>query len=148
MLNKKKFKSFSLLLGQTLYYCNWRDEKKSEKKLQWLNWRGQQHYCRRSNNRNAWCLKLFWRHDKPWINWKLKSVNLKRDRAQLECGKSNICVVQTTSFQRDDFTTHGLRLNFRGKKKITRLIAKGIDDKMCQAVAVFLLSPVQEPPSF
>jgi hypothetical protein len=72
-------------------------------------------------------------------------VNLKRDRAQWGRDKFQIYVIETTSFQRDDFTNRVLRLNFRDKKNLTRLIAKGIDYKVCQILAVFLLSPVQEP---
>ena len=75
-------------------------------------------------------------------------MNRKCDRYELGCGKSHICVIETTSFQRDDFTTHVLHLNSRYKKKLTRLITKFIGDKMCQGLAVFLLSPVQEPTIF
>jgi len=56
-------------------------------------------------------------------------VNLKLDRALLGCGKSHICVIEITSFQREDFMTHGLHLNSRDKKKLTLLIAKGVGDK-------------------
>ena len=74
-----------------------------------------------SNNMNVRFVKLFWRHDKPWINRKVRGVNLRLDQALLECGKSHICVTETTSFQREDLITHALHLNSQGKKKILLL---------------------------
>jgi hypothetical protein len=73
-------------------------------------------------------------------------MNLRLDQALLECGKSNICVTETTSFQREELMTHGMHLNSQGKKKLLLLRVQVI--KMCQVLAVFLLSPVQEPPLF
>jgi len=61
-----------------------------------------------SNNMNVRFVNLFWRHDKPWINRKVRGVNLGLHQALLECGKSCICVTETTSFQREDLMTHGL----------------------------------------
>jgi len=52
-----------------------------------------------SNNMNVRFVNLFWRHDKPWINRKVRGVNLGLHQALLECGKSCICVTETTSFQ-------------------------------------------------
>jgi hypothetical protein len=98
-----------------------------------------------SNNMNARFVNLFWRHDKPWINRKVRGVNLRLDQALLECGKSHICVTETTSFQREDLMTHGLHPNSQGKKL---LLLRVQVTKMCQVLAVFLLSPVQETPLF
>ena len=67
-------------------------------------------------------------------------MNLELDQALLECGKSHICVTETTSFQREDLMTHGLHRNSHGKKKLLLLRVQLI--KMCQVLAVFLLSPV------
>ena len=83
----------------------------------------------RSNNTNVRYVHLFWRHDKPWINRKVWNVNIRLDRTLWKCGKSHICVIKTTSFQRGDFTTHGLHLNSRGKKQLTLLTAKSLGDK-------------------
>ena len=80
----------------------------------------------------------------PWINRKVRGVNLRLDQALFECGKSHICVTETTSFQREDLMTHGLHINSQGKKKLLLLRVQVI--KMCQVLAVFLLSPVQETP--
>ena len=99
-----------------------------------------------SNNMNVRFVSLFWRHDKPWINRKVRGVNLRLDLALLECGKSHICVTETTSFQREDLMIHGLHLNSQDKKKLFLLRVQVI--KMYQVLAVFLLSLMQEPPLF
>ena len=52
------------------------------------------------------------------------SVNLRIDQAVLGCGKSHIRVIETTSFQSED-----CRLNSLGKKQLTLLTAKSLDDK-------------------
>jgi hypothetical protein len=54
----------------------------------------------RSNNTNVRSEILFWRHDKAWINRKVRSVNLRLDRAQIGCGKIPSSCFDTTSFQR------------------------------------------------
>lgn len=40
-----------------------------------------------------------------------------------------IRVIETTSFQREDFMPHGLHLNLRGTKELELFIVKGSDDK-------------------
>jgi hypothetical protein len=39
---------------------------------------------------------------------------------------AHIGVIDTASFVRDDYTTHGLRLNSQGKRRLTHLIAERI----------------------
>jgi len=51
----------------------------------------------RSNNSNVRSVNLFWRHDKPSINWKVRTVNLRLDLVQLGYSKSHI---QVTSDRR------------------------------------------------
>jgi hypothetical protein len=58
------------------------------------------------------------RHDKPWLNRKVKSTNLGLDRALLGHDRSHTGVVDTSLLLRQDFTAHGLHLNSRGKKKL------------------------------
>ena len=41
----------------------------------------------RSNNTNVRFEILFWRHDRPWINRKVRNVNLRLDRALMGCGQ-------------------------------------------------------------
>jgi hypothetical protein len=43
-------------------------------------------------------------------------------------GTSHIGVTDTASIVREEYTTRGLHLNSRGKKKLMLLIAKRIDD--------------------
>lgn len=71
-------------------------------------------------------------------------MNLRLDKTLVGGGKSHNHVSETTSFQKIDFMNHGLNLNSLGKKKLILLIAKCIDDEMCQLLAIFLLSPVQK----
>jgi len=73
----------------------------------------------RSGNTNVRFVNLFWRYDKPWVDRKVRSVNLRIDPAALGCGKSHIHVIETTSFQRED-----CHLNLHGKKTLTLPIAK------------------------
>jgi hypothetical protein len=80
-------------------------------------------------------VNLFRRHDKPWLNKRVKSVNLGLDRALLGHDRSHISVVDTSLLLRQDFTTHGLHLNSREKKKLTHLIAKSLDDNGRSAIS-------------
>jgi hypothetical protein len=50
----------------------------------------------RSNNMNAGFVNKIWRHDRPWIKRKVRSVTNPR----LGCGNSHIHVIETTSVQR------------------------------------------------
>jgi hypothetical protein len=82
----------------------------------------------RTSNNNVGFVNLFERHDKPWMNEKVKSANLRLDQALMGCGTSHIGVTDTTSTVREEHMTHGLHLNSRGKKKLTLLITKRIND--------------------
>jgi hypothetical protein len=70
---------------------------------------------------------LLWRHDKPWMNRKVRSVNLWLDRALLGQDMSHVGVIDTLTFRREEFMTHGLHLNSRGKRRLTLLIADGLN---------------------
>jgi hypothetical protein len=68
------------------------------------------------------------RHDKPWMNKKVRSVNIRLDRALLGHRMSHIGVIDTTTIVREEYTNHGLHLNWRGKRKRTLLIARKLSD--------------------
>ena len=67
--------------------------------------------AQRSRHTNVKLVNLFMRHDKPWLNRRVKSINLGLDRALLGYDRSHIGVVDTSLLLRQDFTTHGLHLN-------------------------------------
>lgn len=58
----------------------------------------------------------------------MKLVNVNLDWALLGHGKSQIRVIDMTSFQRDEFMVHGLHKNSRGQRKLTLLIPKILGD--------------------
>jgi hypothetical protein len=70
---------------------------------------------------------LLKRHDNPWMNRKVRSVNLRLDHALLGQGMSHVGVIDTLTFRREEFTNHGLHLNSRGKRRLTLLIADGLN---------------------
>jgi hypothetical protein len=53
-------------------------------------------------------------------------VNLRLNRALMGHNVALIGVTDTASIVRDDYTTHGLHLNSRGKRRLTHLIAERI----------------------
>jgi hypothetical protein len=69
-------------------------------------------------------VNLFRRHDKPWMNERVRRVNFQLDRALMGRDTDHIGVIDTASFVRDDYTTHGLHLNSRGRRRLTHLIAE------------------------
>jgi hypothetical protein len=73
-------------------------------------------------------------------------VNLRLHRTLYGCGKCHSRVIETTSFQREVFTTHGLHINSRGKKKLTLLTAKNSGDKNVSGTSSIPVIPVQPPP--
>jgi hypothetical protein len=60
------------------------------------------------------------------MNRKVSSVNLNLERALLGRGKSNIGIVDTTSFLREEHMTLGPHLNSQDMRKHTLLIAKSL----------------------
>jgi hypothetical protein len=65
----------------------------------------------RTSNTNVGFVNLFERYDKPWMNEKVRSVNLHPDQALMVRGTSHIGVIDTTSIMREEYMTHGLHLN-------------------------------------
>lgn len=84
--------------------------------------------AKRTSHTNVGLVNLFRRHDKPWMNKKVRSVNVRLDRALLSNSLSHIGVIDTTTIVREEYTNHGLHLNWRGKRKLTLLIAKKLGD--------------------
>jgi hypothetical protein len=82
--------------------------------------------ARSTGHTNVGFVGLLRRRDKLWINRKVRSVNLQFDRALLGQGMSHICVIDTSTFVREEFMTHGLHLNLRGTR-LTLLIADGLN---------------------
>jgi hypothetical protein len=72
----------------------------------------------RTANTNVGFVNLFSRHDKPWMNKRVRRVNLQLDRA--------LGVIDTASLVRDDYTANGLHLNSLGKRRLMHLIAQRI----------------------
>jgi len=67
--------------------------------------------ARRTDHTNVRFVNLLRRYDKPWMNRKVRSVNLRLDGALLGHGMSDVGVVNTTTIGRDEYTAHGLHLN-------------------------------------
>jgi hypothetical protein len=80
----------------------------------------------RTSSTNVGFVGLFRRHDKPWMDRKVRSMNLHLERALMGRGASHIGVTDTNCIVREDYTTHGLYLNSRGKMKLTLLIARSL----------------------
>jgi hypothetical protein len=60
------------------------------------------------------------------MNGKIRSMNLRLGRALMRCDMSDIGIIDAASIVRKDFTSHGLHLNSRGKKRLTQLIAERV----------------------
>jgi hypothetical protein len=60
------------------------------------------------------------------MNARVRIMNLRLDRALMRRDVSHIGVFGASSIVREDFTTHGLHLNSRGKKRLTHLIAERV----------------------
>jgi hypothetical protein len=64
----------------------------------------------RTSNTNVGFVNLFKRHDKPWMNGKVRSVNLWRDQALMGHGMSHIGILDTATISRKEYTAYGLQL--------------------------------------
>jgi hypothetical protein len=71
----------------------------------------------RTANTNMGFVSLFHRHEKPWMNKRIGSINLQLCRALMGCDMSHISVIDASSFVREDFMRHSLHLNSGGKKR-------------------------------
>jgi phage head maturation protease len=81
------------------------------------------------------------------MNGRAGNVNLQLDRALMRHDMSHINAIVTGTTVREEYTTHGLHLNSRGKMSLTHLTAESTYVMgMCQVgTIVFLLLPLLEP---
>jgi len=84
-------------------------------------------FIARTDHTNVIFMNLLRRHDEPWMNSKVRSVNLRLNRVLLGHGMSHLNVTDTTTIRREEYTTHGLHLNSRGKRKVMLLIPNKLD---------------------
>jgi hypothetical protein len=71
-------------------------------------------------------VNLFERHDKPWMNGRVRSMNLWLGGALRRHDISHIGVTNTSPIMREDYTMHGLHLNSQGKKRLMQLTAERV----------------------
>jgi hypothetical protein len=81
----------------------------------------------RTSHINVGLANLLRKH-KPWMNRKVRSVNVQLNRALLEHGTSHIGVIDTTTIVREDYMNHCLHLKWQGKGKLTLLFAEKLGD--------------------
>jgi hypothetical protein len=82
-----------------------------------------------TSHTNVRPVNLFRRHNKLWMNRKVRSVNVQLDQALLVHGVSHFDVINTTTIMREEYKNHGVHLNWQGKRRLTLLIAgKQSDD--------------------
>jgi hypothetical protein len=72
----------------------------------------------RTSNTRVGFVNLFERHDKLWMNGRVRSMNLLLGRAQMSCDMSEIGVSDTSSVEGEYYTMHYLDLIYRGKKRL------------------------------
>jgi hypothetical protein len=80
----------------------------------------------RISNSGVGFVNLFERHEKPWMNWRVRSMNLQLDWALMRHDTSHSGVTDTSSIAREDHPTHDLHLNSQGKKRAVQLIAERV----------------------
>jgi hypothetical protein len=54
----------------------------------------------RKTNTNVEFVNLFQRHDKPWMNGRVRGMNLRLDRALMRCDMSHIGIIGAASIAR------------------------------------------------
>jgi hypothetical protein len=62
---------------------------------------------------------------------KYRITQLQLDRAMIGHDKTDTGINDVASFRRDDYMKHGLDLNFRGKRRLTHLIAETVSRGTC-----------------
>jgi hypothetical protein len=67
-------------------------------------------------------VNLLRRYDKPWMNGRVRSVNLQLDRALMRHDMSHINVIDPGTIVREEYIAYGLHLNSKGKMRLTHLI--------------------------
>jgi hypothetical protein len=90
----------------------------------------------RTADTNVGLVSLFRRDDKPWMNERVRRVSLRLDRALMGRDTAHIGVIDTASFVRDDYTTHGLHLTSRGKRRLTHPTAERISGHLLSVSSI------------
>jgi hypothetical protein len=85
-------------------------------------------------------INLFEKHNKPWMNGRVRSKNLWLDRVLLRRDMSHITVTDTSSFVMEDYTMHSLHLNSRGKKR--QLIAESVVGGHASGISSIRVKPM------
>jgi hypothetical protein len=81
------------------------------------------------------------------MNKKVRSINIRLDWALLGHGLSHIGVIDTTAIVREEYMNHGLHLNWRGKRKLTLLIARKLgDDHMSSSSSIPVITHARASP--
>jgi hypothetical protein len=80
----------------------------------------------RTSNTKVELVNLLRRYNKPRMNGSARSVNMRLDRALMSHDISHINVIGTGTIVREEYTTHGLHLNYRGNMRLTHLTADSI----------------------
>jgi hypothetical protein len=91
---------------------------------------------------------LFRRHDKPWMNKRVRTMNLRLDRALMGRDMAHIGVTDTASLVRDNYTIHGLHLNSRGKRRLTHLTAERISGGYVSVSSIPVITHARASPFF
>jgi hypothetical protein len=92
-------------------------------------------------NTNVGFVKLFQRHDRPWMNKRVGSMNLRLDQALMSSDMSHINVTDASSFMRENLMRYGLHLNSRGKKRLMQLVAERVvDDQVSSTSSIPLIT--------
>jgi hypothetical protein len=79
----------------------------------------------KTSNTNVGFVNLPRRYDKLWINGRVRNMNLQHDRALMGRDMSYI-VTDTGTILREEYITHGLHLNSRGKMSLIHLTEESI----------------------
>jgi hypothetical protein len=80
--------------------------------------------AQRTSYTNVGFVNLLRRYEKPWMNGRIRSLNVQLDRALMGRDMSHINVTDTDTTVSQEYTTHGLHLNSRGKIRFTHLLQK------------------------
>ncbi|KAJ4447740.1 hypothetical protein ANN_09748 [Periplaneta americana] len=79
-----------------------------------------------SSHTNVGFLSLFSRYDKPYLHRRVRSVNMRLERALMRPGASHIGLIDVSPIRRYEYTSHSLHLNGRGTEHLSVLIANSI----------------------
>jgi hypothetical protein len=91
-------------------------------------------------------INLFERHDKQWMNGRVRSMNLWFGQTLMRHGMSHIGVTDTSSIARQDCTKRGLHLNSRGKKRLLDLTAERVSGHLSGISSIPVITHARASP--